>query len=149
MTATIEAAGGVVVRERDGVREVLVVHRPRYDDWSLPKGKLEPGETPAEAAVREVEEETGMRCALGRALGTNEYVDRKGRDKIVYWWVMDPVATRTFVPNEEVDEVLWISGGDAAKLLTYDSDRRLLADMLVTGPEDPDDDLSRSPRKGR
>jgi 8-oxo-dGTP diphosphatase len=144
---TIEAAGGIVTRERHGAREILVVHRPRYDDWSLPKGKLEPGETPADAAVREVEEETGARCVLGRALGTTRYVDRKGRDKIVYWWMMTVAGTRSFVPNDEVDEIRWISEGDGPELLTYDLDRRLLADMLVTGPEDPDDDLSRSPRK--
>jgi 8-oxo-dGTP diphosphatase len=144
---TVEAAGGIVTRERDGAREVLVVHRPRYDDWSLPKGKLEPGETPADAAVREVEEETGARCVLGRALGTTAYVDRKGRDKVVHWWMMEVHSTRTFLPNDEVDEVRWISEGNAAALLTYDSDRRLLADVLVTRPEDPDDDLSRSPRQ--
>ena len=137
MSATIEAAGGIVTRERDGEREVLVVHRPQYDDWSLPKGKLERGETPAEAAVREVEEETGARCALGRALGTTRHVDRKGRDKLVHWWLMEVESTRPFVPNDEIDEVRWISGGNAATLLTYDSDRRLLTDMLVTGPEDP------------
>jgi 8-oxo-dGTP pyrophosphatase MutT (NUDIX family) len=147
VTATIQAAGGLVTRMRDNTLEVLVVHRPRYDDWSLPKGKLEPGETPAEAAVREVDEETGARCVLGRALGTIQYVDRKGRDKIVHWWMMEVESTRPFVPNAEVDEIRWISGRNAEALLTYDSDRRLLAEVLVRDPEDPDDDLSRAPRQ--
>ncbi len=109
---------------------MLVVHRPRYDDWSLPKGKLEPGEAPADAAVREVEEETGARCVLGLSLGTTEYLDRKGRDKIVHWWEMSVETTRPFVPNDEVDEVRWVTAKTAEDLLTYDSDRSLLAQAL-------------------
>ena len=149
MSGTIEAAGGVVTREVDGTVEVLLVHRPRYDDWSLPKGKLEPGEQPADAALREVEEETGARCVLGRALGPTRYADRKGRDKVVHWWTMDVGSTRPFVPNAEIDQVRWVAAESAADLLTYDADRRLLADVLLRGREDRDDDLPRSPRQGR
>ena len=88
---TVEAAGGVVLRGEPGAGvEVLVVHRPKYDDWSLPKGKLEPGETDEAAAVREVEEETGWRCALGEELPAVRYTDRNGRPKHVRYWHMTP-----------------------------------------------------------
>ena len=85
--ARVRAAGGVVWRRTDTV-EVLLVHRPRYDDWSMPKGKLDDGESFEDAAVREVEEETGIRAALGEDLGEVRYVDHKGRDKVVRWWAM-------------------------------------------------------------
>ena len=125
---TVEAAGGVVTRRADdGTLEILVVHRPRYDDWSLPKGKLEPGETFETAARREVSEETGVVVDLGAELLTSEYVDRKGRPKVVRWWQMTPVGTEPWKPNEEVDEIRWISAPGAATLLTYEADRRLVA----------------------
>jgi 8-oxo-dGTP diphosphatase len=127
----VEAAGGFVTRpSASGEPEVLVVHRPRYDDWSLPKGKLEPGESFEDAAVREVEEETGVRCELGPELAPHQYIDRKGRDKVVRWWRMTPVATSPFRANDEVDELRWIRGGEAATLLTYDADRKLVAEEL-------------------
>jgi 8-oxo-dGTP pyrophosphatase MutT (NUDIX family) len=85
--AEVEAAGGVVTRPTiDGDVEVLVVHRPKHGDWSLPKGKLEHGESFEHAAVREVEEETGVRCTLGPELGSRRYFDRYGRDKVVRYW---------------------------------------------------------------
>jgi 8-oxo-dGTP diphosphatase len=133
VSKSVEAAGGVVLREHDGRVEVLVVHRPRYDDWSLPKGKLEPGETPEAGALREVEEETGARCALQRPLDPSRYVDRKGRDKIVHWWVMEVLSTRPFVANDEVDEIRWLAAGDAEALLTYDADRRLVTAVVPIG----------------
>jgi 8-oxo-dGTP diphosphatase len=128
----VRAAGGVVTRARvgdpaGGALEFLVVHRPRYDDWSLPKGKLEPGETFEDAARREVEEETGMRVELGVALPTSEYADRHGRPKVVHYWWMTPVAETPFVPNEEADEARWITAAEAATLLTYEHDRSLVA----------------------
>jgi 8-oxo-dGTP diphosphatase len=119
--AEVRAAGGVV--RRDG--EVLVVHRPRYDDWTLPKGKLDPGEDFEEAALREVEEETGYRCRLGRELPSIEYRDRRGRLKLVRYWAMEPEAG-VFVPNKEVDEVRWLAVEEALELMTYDRDRDVL-----------------------
>jgi 8-oxo-dGTP pyrophosphatase MutT (NUDIX family) len=125
---TIEAAGGVVTRPtRDGDVEVLVVHRPRYDDWSLPKGKLERGESHEHAALREVEEETGVRCELGPELPSHRYVDRHGRDKVVRYWLMTPVDATPRDADEEVDDVRWVAAGDVPRLLTYDADRRLVA----------------------
>jgi 8-oxo-dGTP diphosphatase len=117
----IRAAGGVVVR--DG--RVAVIHRPKYDDWSLPKGKLDPGETWEEAALREVEEEIGVRGRLGRELESSRYT-HKGRPKVVRYWVMSVDDAREFVPGEEVDELRWLTPEEARPLLTYERDRDLL-----------------------
>jgi 8-oxo-dGTP diphosphatase len=114
----VHAAGGVVLR--DG--RVAVVHRPRYHDWSLPKGKLDPGESFEAAALREVEEETGLRCALVRELPTVSY-DVRGRRKEVRYWEMEVVDETPFVPNDEVDEVRWVEPREALALLSYDRDR--------------------------
>jgi 8-oxo-dGTP diphosphatase len=118
----VRAAGGLVVR--DG--EVLLVHRPRYDDWTFPKGKADEGESDEDCALREVAEETGLRCRLDRELATTEYVDSRGRPKRVRWWRMTPVGDDGFTPNEEIGELRWISPEDAARLLTYDRDLALL-----------------------
>ncbi|MFL5866597.1 MAG: NUDIX hydrolase [Thermoleophilaceae bacterium] len=115
------AAGGVVVRDD----KIAVVHRPKYDDWSLPKGKLDPGEGFEAAALREVEEETGLRCSLGRELPSTEYRDAKGRQKLVRYWEMTPLGGE-FAPSEEVDELRWLDPAGAAELLSYDHDRDLL-----------------------
>jgi len=120
----VKAAGGVV--RRDG--RIAVVHRPRYDDWSLPKGKLDPGETWEEAALREVREETGLECELGEELSSTRYHDRKGRSKLVRYWLMDPVAGE-FGPNDEVDELRWLAPADAAALLTYPRDKELAQEV--------------------
>jgi 8-oxo-dGTP diphosphatase len=117
-----EAAGGVVMR--DGL--VAVVHRPRYDDWSLPKGKLDAGESFEEAALREVEEETGLRCRLERELPSVEY-EVRGRPKLVRYWLMAVEADPGFVANDEVDDVRWLSPHDALDLLTYDRDKGVVA----------------------
>ncbi len=114
----VHAAGGVVLR--DGL--VAVVHRPRYDDWSLPKGKLDPDESFEEAALREVEEETGLRCRLIRELPTVRY-DVRGRRKEVRYWAMEVEDETPFVPNEEVDQVRWVEPQEALALLSYDRDR--------------------------
>jgi 8-oxo-dGTP diphosphatase len=128
--ALVRAAGGLVTRRADGDRlEVLVVHRPRYDDWSLPKGKLHAGERFEDAAVREVREETGVHVALGERAATVRYTDRNGRPKVVRYWTMTVTAIDPFVPTEEVDEVRWVPVGDAAGLLTYDADRQLVATL--------------------
>lgn len=125
-TDTVLAAGGVVHRANDRGDEIAVVHRPRYDDWSLPKGKLEPGESAEAGALREVHEETGLRCRLGRELSSTRYRDRHGRPKQVRYWMMEPIEDTGFVPNDEVDELRWLSPGEAADLLTYEHDRRLV-----------------------
>ncbi len=125
MTARIEAAGGVVVRERAGATEVAIVHRPRYDDWSFPKGKLDPGESFEQAALREVREETGMTCRLGRELASAEYEDHHGRPKVVRYWLMEAVEAPGFEPNDEVDELRWVTPAEAERVLSYPRDREL------------------------
>jgi 8-oxo-dGTP diphosphatase len=120
------------VRERDGRREVAIVHRPKYDDWSLPKGKLLPGEEWRDAAVREVAEETGLRCAPTAELTPSRYRDRKGRDKLVRWWLMRPIEGE-FEPNDEVDELRWVPLERAADPLDYEGDRELVR-ALATAP---------------
>jgi 8-oxo-dGTP diphosphatase len=120
----VKAAGGVV--RRDG--RIAVVHRPRYDDWSLPKGKLDPGETWEEAALREVREETGLECTLGDELSSTRYHDRKGRSKLVRYWLMDPHGGE-FEPNDEVDELRWLTPAEAAALLTYPRDKELAQEV--------------------
>jgi 8-oxo-dGTP pyrophosphatase MutT (NUDIX family) len=123
----VRAAGGVVVRERgDGGREVAVVHRPKYDDWSLPKGKLDEGEEWRDAALREVAEETGLRCETVVELAPSTYLDPKRRRKHVRWWLMRPLDG-SFQPNDEVDELRWVPVEDAAEVLEYDHDRDLVA----------------------
>ncbi|HMJ94696.1 MAG TPA: NUDIX hydrolase [Thermoleophilaceae bacterium] len=126
MSERVEAAGGVVVR--DG--QVALVHRPRYDDWTLPKGKLDPGESFEEAAIREVEEETGLRGRLVRELPTTSY-EVNGRPKIVRYWLMDVDREGPFVPNDETDELRWVPLHEALSVLTYDRDRDLLADARL------------------
>ena len=106
------------------------MHRPRYDDWSLPKGKAEAGEDLEHTALREVQEETGLRCRLGPDVGRTRYRDSRGRAKEVRYWLMDPLDDdATFVANHEVDEIRWCSAGEAATLLSYDHDRRLIASV--------------------
>jgi 8-oxo-dGTP pyrophosphatase MutT (NUDIX family) len=129
---TIRAAGGLVVRELDGREQVAIVHRPRYGDWSLPKGKLSKGEGWSEGALREVEEETGMRCELGPALTPSRYRDRKGRLKEVRWWRMRPVEG-DFAPGDEVDELRWLEPSAALELLDYEQDRELVREALKPG----------------
>jgi len=109
------AAGGIVVR--DG--RVLVVHRPRYDDWSLPKGKLKLGESWEAAALREVEEETGLRCELGELVGATRY----GLKEVRYFRMSCEGEPRA---QNEVDEVRWVPLADAAALLSYERDAELL-----------------------
>jgi 8-oxo-dGTP diphosphatase len=127
MSATIvRAAGGVVYRDPDnGGLQVALVHRPAYDDWTFPKGKLKPDEREEEAALREVEEETGLRCRLEQELAGVSYRDKKGRPKIVRYWVMRPLSG-SFEPNDEVDQFEWLPLDTALERLTYEHDRLLL-----------------------
>ena len=126
-TKTVRAAGCVVWRLADDGRspEVLIVHRPRYDDWSFPKGKRDDGESDETCAVREVEEETGMTGELGPELPAIEYTDQKGRWKTVRYWLLRRQAG-SFEPNDEVDDVRWIGFDEAGQTLTYRHDVALL-----------------------
>jgi len=135
-TEVVQAAGGLVVRRQAGQLQIVVVHRPVHQDWSYPKGKLEEGETFEDAAQREVLEETGLACALLRFIEHTEYVDRKGRPKVVAYWVM-AVEAGTFVPNEEVDELRWVTIAEAAPLLSYERDRELLAVLMADDQLEP------------
>lgn len=129
MAFVVEAAGGVVWRRTpSGETEILVVHRPKYDDWTLPKGKLARGESPEEGAVREVGEETGLDVKVGRELATSHYQDAEGRPKVVRYWAMEPVGGE-FRPNREVDEARWAPVHEAQRLLSYDRDRDILASL--------------------
>jgi 8-oxo-dGTP diphosphatase len=120
-TSIVRAAGGVVLR--DG--RVLLVHRPRYDDWTLPKGKLEDGESWEDGALREVEEETGLTCELGEEVGRTRHVDSRGRNKEVRYFAMTSDGEGT--AQNEVDELRWVPLEDAAALLSYDRDADLLS----------------------
>jgi 8-oxo-dGTP pyrophosphatase MutT (NUDIX family) len=126
--AEVKASGGVVRRHDDDGLKVALVHRPRYDDWSFPKGKLDKGESWEDAALREVEEEIGMRCRLGAELPPTAYKDPKGRDKVVRYWLMEPLAGE-FVPSDEVDEMRWVTPEEADRLLSYEHDRELLREV--------------------
>ena len=119
--AEVLAAGGIVLRGDD----VAIVHRPKYDDWSFPKGKLDKGEDFEEAALREVWEETGLRCSLGRELGDATYTDNKDRSKLVRYYEMQPLSGE-FSPNDEVDEPRWVPLADACDVLSYEFDRELV-----------------------
>lgn len=139
-TSIIRAAGGVLWRPTetasgDAGVEVAIVHRPRYDDWSLPKGKLAPGEPEVEGAVREVLEETGFRVRIGRPLGETRYIkDVAGvhRLKVVHWWAMR-AETGAFTTNDEIDDLRWLSLDSAAALVSRDSDRVVL-ERFAHGP---------------
>ena len=129
---TVRAAGGIVLRcTPGGDWQVLLVHRPRYDDWSLPKGKAEPGESDEETACREVQEETGYQCALGEEVASHRYVDRRGRDKQVRYWRMTVAREGAWAPNHEVDEIRWCTAAEASSLLTYARDQAVLDAFLA------------------
>src|SRR4051794_3935276 len=122
----VRAAGAAVWRRGDAGVEWAVIHRPRYDDWSLAKGKLDRGEDFETAALREVEEEIGVRGTLGAELPSTTYTDHKGRSKLVRYWLMEAPDGAAFAPNDEVDEVRWVLAGEAAAMLSYPRDRAVL-----------------------
>ena len=126
----IRAAGGVITRRSPtGDPEILVAHRPRYDDWSFPKGKVEPGESDEDCALREVEEETGLKCRLNGELSPTSYTDRKGRPKSVRYWAMEQVGGE-FTPNDEVDRAQWLGLREALDVLSYDHDQATVKGLL-------------------
>jgi 8-oxo-dGTP diphosphatase len=125
----VQAAGGVIVREG----RICVIHRPRYEDWSLPKGKLDAGEASQDAALREVWEETGLTARCERELTPHEYVDRKGRPKIVRWWRMTVDEVAPFEVNDEVDQRRWVTPAEAERLLDYEHDRALVREAVEPG----------------
>ena len=127
MSSLVRAAGGVIVRSGpEGEPELLVVHRPRYDDWTLPKGKAEPGESDEECALREVEEETGLVCELGPEVAVSEYEDASGRPKRVRYFEMTPQEGTEAAPQNEIDDVRWLTRQRALDLLSYGRDREIV-----------------------
>jgi 8-oxo-dGTP pyrophosphatase MutT (NUDIX family)/phosphohistidine phosphatase SixA len=128
---SIHAAGAVLWRPAAGGAEVAVVHRPHHGDWSLPKGKVDPGESRARTAVRELAEETGFGAALGRHLATVHYPVGEDRKVVDYWAAR--AGEGTFTPNGETDELRWLAPAQAAELLSYDSDRDVL-DAFARSP---------------
>ncbi|MFN2557911.1 MAG: NUDIX hydrolase [Nitriliruptorales bacterium] len=127
LRSAVHAAGGIVVRPGASGGEILVIHRPKHGDWSFPKGKLQTGERFQDAALREVEEETGYVCELDYEAGSVTYRDAEDRPKLVRYWRMHPVAGEArFVPTPEVDEIRWVAFEEARHLLTYSHDRDLL-----------------------
>jgi 8-oxo-dGTP pyrophosphatase MutT (NUDIX family) len=127
----VRAAGGVPWRQAgDGSLEVLLIHRPRYDDWSFPKGKLDPGETWEQAALREVWEETGFVVALEGELAGTEYRDRHGHAKRVRYWSMTVGTDNGLEAGDEVDERRWARPDEATRLLSYDRDRAVLESFV-------------------
>lgn len=133
----IHAAGGIVWRPRgpkvDGSErvEVLIVHRPSYQDWTFPKGKPDRGESLPVTARREIREETGYKVRLGHPLPETLYRVKGGMKRVSYWAARPVGKPKPFVPNAEIDEVRWVSVGEARKLLTYDHDRILLKAFLA------------------
>ncbi|MCD2197070.1 NUDIX hydrolase [Actinomycetospora endophytica] len=128
---SVHAAGAVLWREGRHGREVAVVHRPHHQDWSLPKGKVDPGESRARTAVREIAEETGFAAALGRHLATVRYPVGADRKVVDYWEAR--AGDGSFTPNGETDELRWLAPSEAAGLLTYGSDRDVL-DTFTAAP---------------
>jgi 8-oxo-dGTP diphosphatase len=123
---SVRAAGGLVIRRgADDNTRIVLVHRPRYDDWSFPKGKQRRGEALLAAALREVREETGLLCMAEEVLGVTEYFDRRDRPKLVRYWAMHAVGG-SFEPNNEVDAIAWVRPTEAVLRLSNDHDIDLL-----------------------
>jgi 8-oxo-dGTP diphosphatase len=133
----IRAAGALLWREiAAGEIEIALVHRPRYDDWSLPKGKIDENETALACAYREVSEETGIKARFTRQLGAVEYEDN-GAQKRVKYWVAQALGASDFVANEEVDQLRWLKPTDSIELATHQSDKEMIERFLeIEGPTD-------------
>ena len=129
-TERIEAAGGVVVDLSKGKPRYLLIHRPAYDDWSLPKGKLNRNEKYRDAALREVKEETGLVCDVLAKLSNVNYITPAGNHKRVKYWLMEPISGK-FVRNDEVDAITWVKRSQALSLLTHVHDQAVLVEAHV------------------
>lgn len=128
VTSPIVAAGAVVWRQRDMTLEICVIHRPRYDDWTLPKGKVDDGEHVLACAVREVNEETGYQVTLGRPMPTQRYL-ASGRPKIVYYWAAKATERKSWQPTDEVDDVVFVPASEAVRMLTHSHDADLVTSL--------------------
>jgi 8-oxo-dGTP diphosphatase len=125
----VRAAGGVAWRGRDGDLKLLLVHRPKYGDWSFPKGKCKADEPDEDCAVREIEEETNLRVTLGPELVSTTYIS-KGRPKHVRYWLVEPRDPDAALPQNEVDDLVWLTPDEAGERLTYERDREVLRSAL-------------------
>lgn len=132
--SAVYAAGGVLWRVVEGKLRILLIHRTRYRDVTLPKGKVDPGETLVETAVREIFEETGIRVRLGVPVGVSRYLLPKGREKVVHYWAAEAteeaVRTSAFVPNKEIAALEWVTPKKALKLLSYPVDAEIVERFL-------------------
>ena len=130
----VHAAGAICWREEDGKLLVAIIHRSRYKDWSWPKGKVDPGESLPEAAVREIREETGLRVRLGVPLGVQKYMLQNGAEKVVHYWAArvtnEALKKSTFKPDDEVEKIDWKTPEQARELLTYSHDGEILDKLL-------------------
>lgn len=130
----ILAAGGIVWGPEPGGSRVALIHRPRHGgDWSLPKGKLQQGESLEQGALREVEEEIGCKANLGPIVGLTYYPINEDSNKLVVFWSMEPVHVASFVPSEEVDRLEWLSPSEAIKRLSYAQEKELVAKAAEEG----------------
>lgn len=129
----VRAAGGVAWRSGANGLEVLLVHRGHYDDWTIPKGKVDPGESDEECAVREVEEETGLRCRLGRELPSIHWIDRLARPKVARYWLLASEPGSEARPQNEIDAVEWLPIADAIERLSYPRDAEVLRAVDADG----------------